>query len=141
MYNLLTPVTIPASDPLTLDAYTDFVLIPYIAAWLIGEDKGTDIEEGWEIMQLEGDHGDNENKMVDDDPVLDAVYAANAKRRKVAAAGDAKIEKKPKGRRVAKANKENTKPAVRRFTSSSPSHALRSHKHTHNLGSSCNHQD
>jgi len=72
MYRLveLASVNIAASNPLTLDAYIDFFLIPYIAAWLIGEDKGTDIEGGWEIMQRDGDHGDDENPMVDDDPSL-----------------------------------------------------------------------
>jgi hypothetical protein len=45
------PVMTPASKPLTLESYTTYVLIPYIAAWLIGEDIGTDIDGGWEEMQ------------------------------------------------------------------------------------------
>jgi hypothetical protein len=37
-------VNTPASSPLTLEAYTTYVLIPYIAAWLIGNDMGTDVD-------------------------------------------------------------------------------------------------
>ena len=50
-------------------------------------------------MQLEGDQGDDENPMVDDDPALEAVFAANAKRRNLASAdGDEKKgEKKQLG--------------------------------------------
>jgi len=45
------PVMTPASKPLTLESYTTYVLVPYIAAWLIGEDIGTDVDGGWEEMQ------------------------------------------------------------------------------------------
>jgi hypothetical protein len=45
------PVMTPASKPLTLESYTTYVLIPYITAWLIGEDIGTDVDGGWEGMQ------------------------------------------------------------------------------------------
>jgi hypothetical protein len=45
-------------EPLTLDAYITFFLVPFIAASLIGEDKNTDMEGGWESMQLEGDQGE-----------------------------------------------------------------------------------
>ena len=116
MYDLLAPVKIPASDPLTLEAYSNFVLVPYIAAWLIGEDKGIDVDGGWEVMQLQGDHGDNENRLMDDDPVLDAVFAANAKRYKLLAGENTTNGKqKQKDARVTKANKENAKPPVHIF--------------------------
>jgi hypothetical protein len=45
------PVMTPASKPLTLESYTTYVLVPYIAAWLIGEDIGADVDGGWEEMQ------------------------------------------------------------------------------------------
>jgi hypothetical protein len=113
MYDLLAPVKIPASDPLTLDVYTDFVLIPYIAASLIAEDRETDIDGAWEIMQREGDHGDDENPSRDDDPILDAVYAANARRRKAAMGDSGRIgQLKQKTTRDTRADKENANPAV-----------------------------
>jgi hypothetical protein len=115
MYGFFSPWTtiISASRPLTLDAYMTFLLVPFIAASLIGEDMNTNVEGGWERMQLEGDQGDDENPMVDDDPALEAVFAANAKRRNLASAdGDEKKgEKKQLGRDV-KGNKENKKPSV-----------------------------
>ena len=80
MYNLLTAGTITsASQPLTFAAYTRFILVPFIAALLISQDEDTDIEGAWEIMQKESDHGDDENSSLNDDPVLDDVFAANAK--------------------------------------------------------------
>ena len=81
MYGFFSPWTtiISASRPLTLDAYMTFLLVPFIATSLIGEDTNTNVEGGWERMQLEGDQGDDENPMVDDDPALEAVFAANAK--------------------------------------------------------------
>jgi hypothetical protein len=107
----LASVKIAASDPLTLDAYIDFFLIPYIAAWMIREDKGTDIEGDWEIMQRDRDHGDDENLMVDDDPVLEDIFIANVKWSKAMAGVDG-----TNGRcklKVTPANKENVKPKVR----------------------------
>jgi hypothetical protein len=50
MYNY-TSVKTPASSPLTLETYTTYVLIPYIAAWLIGDEMGIDVDGGWEAMQ------------------------------------------------------------------------------------------
>jgi len=50
------PVMTPASKPLTLESYTTYVLIPYIAASLIGEDIGTDVDGGWEEMQCGNAH-------------------------------------------------------------------------------------
>ena len=115
MYDF-TPKTTNASKPLTLDAYYTFVLVPYIAASLIAKDKDTDFEGGWEIMQREGKHGD-------DDPDLDAVFATNAKRRKLMVTGGGKNQKdkgaKGKSKRAQptnlNANKENTKPVVCHF--------------------------
>ena len=125
MYDF-TPKTTNASKPLTLDAYYTFVLVPYIAASLIAKDKDTDFEGGWEIMQREGNHGDDENKLRDDDPDLDAVFATNAKRRKLMVTGGGENQKdkgaKGKSKRARptnlNANKENTKPVVCHFMSS-----------------------
>jgi hypothetical protein len=50
MYDYESVMT-PASKPLTLESYTTYVLVPYIAAWLIGEDIGADVDGGWEQMQ------------------------------------------------------------------------------------------
>jgi len=115
MYNFFSPwtSTTSASWPLTLDAYITFFLVPFIAVSLIGEDKNTDMEGGWETMQLEGDQGEDENSMLDVDLVLDAVFAANAKQRNLnlAAVDDKKAKKKQVARGV-KADKENTEPAV-----------------------------
>jgi hypothetical protein len=116
MYRLveLAFVKIPASDPLTLDAYIDFFLIPYIAAWLIGEDKDTDLEGGWEIMQKDGDHGEDENPIIDDDPVLEDVFIANVKRSKAMAEVDrSNGQHKQTATQALKADKENVKPRVR----------------------------
>ena len=115
MYGFFSPWTTitSASRPLTLDAYTTFFLVPFIAASLIGEDSNTDIEGGWEAMQWEGDQGDDENPMLDDDSALDAVFAANAKRRNLALAGVDKNEgNKRQVRRDGRGNKENKKPSV-----------------------------
>ena len=46
-----TSVKTPASSPLTLEAYTTYVLVPYVAAWLIGNEMGMDVDGGWEAMQ------------------------------------------------------------------------------------------
>lgn len=131
MYSNLAPVMISASSPLTLRAYTDFFLIPHIAALLIGQDTNTDIEGGWETMQSEGNHGDDENPLMDDDEILDAVFAANARRFRVTkstadkkkqnvtkSTADKKGTKRPRVTVVpdAKANKENDKPLVRGHT-------------------------
>jgi hypothetical protein len=111
MYNFFSPwtSTTSASQPLTLDAYITFFLVPFIVASLIGQDKNTDMEGGWEMMQLEGDQGEDENSMLDDDPVLDAVFAANAKRRN---SNLAAVSDKKRVARGVKADKENTEPAV-----------------------------
>ena len=99
MYDF-TPKTTNASKTLTLDAFYTFVLVPYIVAWLIAKDKDTDFEGGWEIMQQEGNHGDDENKLWDDNPGLDAVFATNAKRCKlrVTGGGENQKDKGPRGR-------------------------------------------
>jgi hypothetical protein len=115
MYNF-TPKTTNASKPLTLDGCYTFVLVPYIAASLIAKDKDTNFEGGWEIMQQEGNHGD-------DDPDLDAVFATNVKRCKLMVTGGGENQKdkgaKGKSKRARptnpNANKENTKPVVRHF--------------------------
>jgi hypothetical protein len=131
MYSNLAPVMIPASNPLTLCTYTDFFLIPHIAALLIGQDTNTDIEGGWETMQSEGNHGDDENPLMDDDEILDAVFAANARQSRITkstadkkkqnvakSTADEKGTKRPRVTAVpdAKANKENNKPLVRGHT-------------------------
>jgi hypothetical protein len=92
-----------------------FVIVPFIAACLIGQDTNTDVEGGWETMQSEGDQGDDENSLMDDNPDLDAVFAANAQRRNFALkqAGDKKGKKKQVAKRDTKGNKENDKPAVK----------------------------
>jgi len=115
MYNFFSPWTTitSASRPLTLDAYTTFFVVPFIAASLIGEDANADIEGGWEAMQREGDQGDDENSMLDDDPALDAVFAMNAKRCNLALAdADKNNGNKKQPRRGGKGNKENKKPSV-----------------------------
>jgi hypothetical protein len=114
MYNFYSPWTsTTASKPLTLDAYITFFLVPFIAATVIGEDKNMDVEGGWETMQLEGDQGEDENSLRDDDPALDAVFASNAKRRNLnLAAVEGKKAKEKQVVREAKADKENTKPSV-----------------------------
>jgi hypothetical protein len=81
------------------------VLIPHIAASLIGEDLNTDVEGGWEAMQLGIERGKKENAMRDPDPVLDAVFAANERRRN----GNGQ---KTKGDKIKK-GKENIAPVVR----------------------------
>jgi hypothetical protein len=113
MYDLLAPTKTSASDPLRLDTYCDFMVIPYITAWLIGEDNNTNVDWGWEIMQLQGDRGNDENRLMDDDPALDAVWAVNAKQRRAMDQENGKNVKQPqkqKGARVTKANKENPNP-------------------------------
>src|ERR1700691_919361 len=79
MFNY-TPVTTSTSKPFTLEAYTTFVLIPYIAAWLIGEDLNTDVDGGWEAMQLGIDCGKRENALQESGAVLNVVFSANEKR-------------------------------------------------------------
>ena len=76
MYNY-SDATTAASKPLTLEAYTTFVLIPYIASMLITEDLHTDIEGGWEAMQLGIERGKRENSLQNPDPTLNGVFAAN----------------------------------------------------------------
>ncbi|KIM71113.1 hypothetical protein PILCRDRAFT_17367 [Piloderma croceum F 1598] len=130
MYSNLAPVMIPASSPLTLRAYTDFFLIPHIAALLIGQDTNTDIEGGWETMQSEGNHRDDENPLMDDDEILDAVFAANARQSQITkstadkkkqnvakSTTDKKGTKRPRVTAVpdVKANKENNKPLTIRI--------------------------
>jgi hypothetical protein len=73
--------TTTASKPLTLEAYTTFVLIPYIAAMLIAEDLHTDVEGGWEAMQLGIERGKRENGLQNPDPTLNEVFAANEEHR------------------------------------------------------------
>jgi hypothetical protein len=82
MYNELTPANTvtSASSPLTVATYLRFVIVPFVAAFLIGKDTNTDVEGGWETMQSEGNHGDDENSLMDDDPALDAVFVTNAQR-------------------------------------------------------------
>ena len=115
MYNIFSPWTTitSASRPLTLDAYTTFFIVLFIAASLIGEDANTGIEGGWEAMQREGDQGDDENSMLDDDPALDAVFAANARRFNLALADvDKNNGNKKQPRRGGKGEKENKNPSV-----------------------------
>jgi len=91
------PVMTPASKPLTLESYTTYVLIPYIAAWLIGEDIGTDVDGGWEEMQR-GNARETIDASNESDIDLDAV---NEEDRKA-------IAITPKGKK----GKENKKPTV-----------------------------
>jgi hypothetical protein len=101
-----TPKSTSASQSLTLEAYTTFVLIPHIAALLIGEDLNTDVEGGWEAMQFGVERGKKENAMRDPDPILDAVFAANEKRRNIFNGNGPKTKGGKKG-------KENVAPVVR----------------------------
>lgn len=72
-----------ASDPLTLEAYSTYFLIPHIMASLIAEDKNETLEGGWEAMQRSRDHGRTLNGHTDDNDIeLDAIFAKNAKARK-----------------------------------------------------------
>ena len=102
-----TPKSTSASRPLTLDAYTTFVLIPHIAALFIGEDLSTDVDGGWEAMQLGVERGKKENAMRDPDPILDAVFAANEQRANIF------NRNSPKTKNDKKKGKENVVPAVR----------------------------
>jgi hypothetical protein len=107
--------TITASKPLTLEAYTTFVLIPHIAALLIAEDLHTDVEGGWEAMQLGIERGKKENGLQNSDPTLDSVFTANEERRlKCLNSGQ-----KTKGAGPAKKGKENISPVVCPYTSGS----------------------
>jgi RTC4-like domain len=74
-----TPKLTSALRPLTLDVYATFVLIPHIATLLIREDLSTDMDGGWEAMQLGVERGKKENTMQDPNPILNAVFAVNEK--------------------------------------------------------------
>jgi hypothetical protein len=104
--------TTTASKPLTLEAYTTFVLIPYIAAMLIAEDLHTDVEGGWEAMQLGIERGKRENGLQNPDPTLNEVFAANEERRLKGL--DSSQQTKGAGR--AKKGKENVPPTVCLYT-------------------------
>jgi hypothetical protein len=111
MYNYSDATTI-ASKPLTPEAYTTFVLIPYIASMLIAEDLHTDVEGGWEAMQLGVERGKRENSLRNPDSTLDEVFAANEERRLKGLDGG----QQTKGTGCAKKGKENVPPTVCLYT-------------------------
>jgi len=111
MYNYSNETT-TASKPLTLEAYTTFVLIPYIVAMLIAEDLHTDVEGGWEAMQLGIKRGKRENGLQNPDPTLNEVFAANKERRLKGL--DSSQQTKGAGR--SKKGKENAPPMVCLYT-------------------------
>jgi len=100
--------TTAASKPLMLEAYTTFVLIPYITSMLIVEDLHTDIEGGWEAMQLGIECGKRVNSLQNPDPMLDGVFAANEERR----LKDLDSGQQTKDAGHAKKGKENVPPTV-----------------------------
>lgn len=79
MYSLISLSQIsPASNPLTLDAYITYFLAPHIISTLIAEDKGENLEGGWEAMQRAQQNGLAFNKLLDDDSELDDIFQGNA---------------------------------------------------------------
>jgi len=64
--------------PLSHNLFLNFVIVPFIAANLIGEDSGQSAEVAWERTMIpSGDYGDIINGDVDDDSELDAIVDLN----------------------------------------------------------------
>jgi hypothetical protein len=70
-----TPTT--SFTPLSLNLFNDFVVIPFVAMTLIGEDIKSSPEEGYETMRRSADFGERVFPEDDDNSEVDAIVADN----------------------------------------------------------------
>jgi len=74
-------------DPLTRTLFLDFIVVPFVAANLIGEDSDETAETAWEVMVQTGDYGDTMHGDVENDNELEEILELNVKASRTDKAG------------------------------------------------------
>jgi hypothetical protein len=66
-------------NPLTWTIFLDYVVVPFIAAHLIGKDSNDSAETGWEVMVKTGDYGDMLHGDMENDSELEDILDSNTR--------------------------------------------------------------